>query len=595
MTQATLAPSPRVRTWFTAPSFGAFRQDFVAGATVAAISLPQSMAYALIAGVDPRFGLYTAIVFTAVAGLFGSSRHLINGPTGAVSLVIFSALAFIDPDAKLDAYEAMFLLAVMVGFVQITIAVTRLGDVTRYISESVVTGFIAGAAFLTIIGQVANALGVKAQGTGHQHVLHRLYLTVTQTDTFNYKAIAISASAAAFAIFGRQLMRRLGLPQIEMLLAVIVLSAVAYLLGWSEAAPGIKPAIPLIEAIPAALPGFHIPSIKTEWVLDLSSSAVSIGILGLLEALAIAKAIAHKSRQQLDYNRQCLAEGLGNLVGGFFRCMPGAGSLSRTAINYHAGAVSRFSGVFTAAIVAVVVLLLGPLAVYIPKAVLAGLLIVAAARLIDLERIRYTAIASRSDAILLFTTAFAAVFVDVEFAILIGSAVSIVWYTLRTARLKVQELVVTPEQVVRARISSDPPGRDVLIIDLEGELFFGAAPDLDKHLRAAVDEAVKRQTRYIVLRLKRVRNPDAVALEVLDVFLQEAHRDGLAVMLAGVRPDLLAALRRMGITKRHSEDLIFAEQEKDYSATLDAVRKAYDLAANANRRETGNTAAYYLV
>lgn len=595
MTQATFAPSPRVRIWFKAPSFGALRQDLVAGATVAAISLPQSMAYALIAGVDPRFGLYTAIVFTAVAGLFGSSRHLINGPTGAVSLVIFSALAFIDPDAKLDAYEAMFLLAVMVGFVQIVIAVTRLGDVTRYISESVVTGFIAGAAFLTIIGQVANALGVKAQGTGHQHVLYRLYLTLTQTDTFNYKAIAISAGAAAFAIFGRKLMRRLGLPQIEMLLAVIVLSMIAYLLGWSQSAPGIKPAVPLIEAIPAALPGFHIPSVKPEWLLDLSSSAVSIGILGLLEALAIAKAIAHKSRQQLDYNRQCLAEGLGNLVGGFFRCMPGAGSLSRTAINYHAGAASRLSGVFTAAIVAVTVLLLGPLAAYIPKAVLAGLLIVAAARLIDLERIRYTAIASRSDAFFLFTTAFAAVFVDVEFAILIGSAVSIVWYTLRTARLKVQELVVAPEQVVRARIPSDPPGRDVLIVDLEGELFFGAAPDLDKHLRNAADEAMRRQARYIVLRLKRVRNPDAVALEVLDVFLKEAHRDGLTIMLAGVRPDLLAALHRMGIAERHGEDLIFAEQEKDYSATLDAVRKAYDLAANTNRRDTENNAAYYLV
>lgn len=595
MTQATLAPSPRVRIWFKAPWFGALRQDLVAGATVAAISLPQSMAYALIAGVDPRFGLYTAIVFTAVAGLFGSSRHLINGPTGAVSLVIFSALAFIDPDAKLDAYEAMFLLTVMVGFVQIVIAVTRLGDVTRYISESVVTGFIAGAAFLTIIGQIANALGVKAQGTGHQHVLYRLYLTLTQTDTFNYKAIAISAAAAGFALFGRKLMRRLGLPQIEMLLAVIVLSMTAYLLGWSQSAPGIKPAVPLIEAIPAALPGFHIPSVKPEWLLDLSSSAVSLGILGLLEALAIAKAIAHKSRQPLDYNRQCLAEGLGNLVGGFFRCMPGAGSLSRTAINYHAGAASRFSGVFTAAIVAVTVLLLGPLAAYIPKAVLAGLLIVAAARLIDLERIRYTAIASRSDAFFLFTTAFAAVFVDVEFAILIGSAVSIVWYTLRTARLKVQELVVAPEQVVRARIPSDPPGQDVLIVDLEGELFFGAAPDLDKHLRDAADEAIRRQARYIVLRLKRVRNPDAVALEVLDVFLKEAHRDGLTIMLAGVRPDLLAALHRMGIAERHGEDLIFAEQEKDYSATLDAVRKAYDLAANANRRNTANNAAYYLV
>jgi len=595
MTPAALVPAPSARAWLEARSFATLRKDLIAGATVAAISLPQSMAYALIAGVDPRFGLYTAIVFTAVAGVFGSSRHLVNGPTGAVSLVVFSALAFMDPDAKLDAYEAMFLLAVMVGVVQIVIAVTRLGDVTRYISESVVTGFIAGAAFLTIIGQVASALGVKAQGTGHQHVLQRLYLTLTQPGPFNYKAILISGGAILFAIYGRKLMRRLGLPQIEMLLAVILLSGAAYLLGWSQSAPGVKSAIPLIEAIPAALPSFHIPTPKPEWLLDLSSSAVSIGILGLLEALAIAKAIAHKSRQQLDYNRQCLAEGLGNLVGGFFRCMPGAGSLSRTAINYQAGAQSRFSGVLTAAIVAVVVLLLGPLAAYIPKAVLAGLLIVAAARLIDLERIRYTATASRADAILLLTTALAAVFIEVEFAILIGSAVSVVWYTLRTARLKVQELVVAPEQVVRARIASDPPGGDVLIYDFEGELFFGAAPDLEKHLQAAADEAKKRHVRYIVLRLKRVRRPDAVALEVLDVFLKEAHQEGLTVLLAGIRPDLHAALQRMGIAKRHGEELIFAEEEKDYSATLTAVRKAYEFAANRLHERAASIPIYYLV
>jgi sulfate permease, SulP family len=595
MTDALLAPAPEAQSRFKAPSLATIRKDLIAGATVAAISLPQSMAYALIAGVDPRFGLYTAIVFTAVAGLFGSSNHLVNGPTGAVSLVVFSALAFIDPDAKLDAYEAMFLLAAMVGVVQIFIAVTRLGDVTRYISESVVTGFIAGAAFLTIIGQVANALGVKSQGTGHQHVLHRLYLTLTQPGPFNYKAILISGSAIIFAVYGKKLVRRVGLPQIEMLLAVIVLSGAAYLLGWSQSAPGVKALVPLIEAIPAALPTYHVPAIEPVWLFNLSSSALSIGILGLLEALAIAKAIAHKSRQQLDYNRQCLAEGLGNLVGGFFRCMPGAGSLSRTAINYNAGAVTRFSGVFTAVIVAIVVLLLGPVAAYIPKAVLAGLLMVAASRLIDLERIRYTATASRADAILLFTTALAAVLIEVEFAILIGSAVSIVWYTLRSARLKVQELVVAPEQVVRARIASDRVSGDVLIYDFEGELFFGATPDLERYLQAAADEAKKRHARYLVLRLKRVRSPDAVALEALDVFLKDAHAEGLTVLLAGVRPDLNSALERMGIAKRHGEALIFAEEERDYSATLAAVRKAYELSEQRSSERNAGLPVYYLV
>jgi sulfate permease, SulP family len=381
------------------------RKDFLAGSTVAAISLPQSIAYALIAGVDPRFGLYTAIVFTAVAAVLGSSRHLINGPTGAVSLVVFSALAFIDPEARHDAYEAMVLLAVMVGIVQVVIAVLRLGDLTRYISESVVIGFISGAAVLTIIGQVANALGVRAQGTGHQHVIYRLWLTLTQDAPINAKAVTISVGAMLLAIAGRRFVKRFKLPQLDMLFAVVAMSLAAYLLGWSQAGPGGKPPIPLIETVPAALPPFHVPEVQWGWLGNLSSSAMAIGVLGLLEALAIAKAIAHRSGQQLDYNRQCLAEGVGNVVGGFFWCMPGAGSLSRTAINYQAGAVTRFSGVFTAAVVAAAVYALAPLTAFIPKAVLAGLLVVAAARLIDVERLRYMLRGSRYDAVLLLATA----------------------------------------------------------------------------------------------------------------------------------------------------------------------------------------------
>src|SRR5450830_439817 len=445
-------------TWSTPPSHPSWlnlRADFLAGLTVAAISLPQSIAYALIAGVDPTFGLYAAIVFTAVAGLLGSSNHLVNGPTGAVSLVVFSALAFIDPSATSELYEALFLLAVLIGVVQILIAALRLGNLTRYISESVVTGFIVGAAVLTIIGQVASALGVKSQGTGHQHVLYRLWLTLTQEAPINPKAVAINLGAIVLAIVSRRLVKRYKLPQLDMLLVLLLVSGAAWAFGWSEHGPGIKPSVSLIESVPASLPGFHIPEIRWHWFIDLSGSAVAIAVLGLLEALAIAKAIAHKSGQELDYNRQIMAEGIGNLVGGFFRAMPGAGSLSRTAINYQAGAVSRFAGVFAALVVAVVVLALGPLTAYIPKAALAGLLIVAASRLIDVDRLRYVIKGSRYDALLLLATALAGVFVNIEFAILIGVLVSVAGYVPRASRLRSRELIVSPERVVRERLSQD--------------------------------------------------------------------------------------------------------------------------------------------
>ncbi|WP_026608007.1 SulP family inorganic anion transporter [Methylocapsa acidiphila] len=579
MTEADISKPASDANWLSAHALRTIRKDFLAGVTVAALSLPQSMAYALLAGVDPRFGLYTAIVFTAVAGVFGSSRHLVNGPTGAVSLVVFSALAIFEPEARLDSFEAMFLLAIMIGIVQIAIAVTKLGDLTRYISESVVTGFIVGAATLTIIGQVANAFGIKSQGTGHQHVLYRLYLTLTQEAPFNLKAVAISGGAIVLAILSRHLVRRFKLPQLDTLFVFVALTLVAYFLGWSNNAAGDKSAISMIETVPSSLPKLHIPEVKLEWALDFTSSAAAIAILGLLEALAIAKAIAVKSGQRLDYNRQILAEGLGNLVGGFFRCMPGAGSLSRTAINYQAGAVTRFSGVFTAAVVAVTVMLFAPLASYVPKALLAGLLIVAAVRLFDIERLRYILRGSLYDAVLLLATAISAIAINIEFAILIGSAVSIAWYVTRAAKLKATELIVTPERVVRERVPADPESRGVLIYDFEGELFFGAAPDFERYLVRIGQEARSRNIKYIVLRLKRVRNPDAVALEVLDIFLNDARRRGLAVLLAGVRPSLFAAFTQIGIIEQHPPEFIFTEEAEDYSATLKAIRRAYALAA----------------
>ncbi len=283
------------------------RRDFVAGATVAAIAIPQAMAYALIAGVDPRFGLYSAIVVTLIASIFGSSSHLINGPTNAISLVVFSSL--IGFDARFDAYQAMFLLGVMVGITQILIAVFKLGDLTRYISESVVLGFMAGAGLLVAIGQIGNFLGVSKAGGGGHSVLVRLWETVTQSGPFNLCAIGLGLGTLLVALFLRRVTNKYKLPQMDMLVALIIAAVVATYFGWSTPKPDGKTVISVVGTVPAALPSFHIPEIKFEWVTHLLGSAVAISFLGLLEALAVAKSIATHTRQPLDYNRQCLAEG----------------------------------------------------------------------------------------------------------------------------------------------------------------------------------------------------------------------------------------------------------------------------------------------
>jgi SulP family sulfate permease len=579
------------------------RKDIVAGLTVAAISLPQAMAYALIAGVDPRFGLYSAIVVTAVGSLFGSSSHLMNGPTNAISLVVFSALAFIDPDARADAAQAMCLLGILVGIIQIFIAVFKLGDLTRYISESVVIGFMAGAGLLIALGQVANFVGLKDRGSGHQHVLHRFWITVTQGGAPNYYALGVGAGTILLVLVLRRLVRKFRLPQIEMLTALILGACIAAFLGWSKPSAQGKTILSVVGNVPASLPAARIPDIKWGWIPGLSGSAFAISCLGLLEALAIAKSIAHQTRQKLDYNKQCLAEGLANLTGGFFQCLPGSGSLTRSAVNHQSGAATRASGVFASIAVAVVLLLAAPLARFIPKCSLAGILIVIAVRLVDWKRLRYVLRASRYDAALVGITAFSAVFISIEFSILIGVALSIVLFVPRAARLRVSELIVTPEGLVRPKLPEDSPATDLLIFDLEGELFFGAAPELERYLDEITRRTQVEGIRYVVLRVKRTRNPDFVSLEHLEHFLRESAAQGLTVLLAGVRPDFSKGLSNLGFGDWLPADRVFHEEAKVYSATLNAVRHAYELSGKKpparrdkiEKPEDGKEEFYYLV
>ena len=568
------------------------RRDLVAGATVAAIAIPQAMAYALIAGVDPRFGLYSAIVVTLVASIFGSSSHLINGPTNAISLVVFSALTGFD--ARFDAYQAMFLLGVMVGVTQILIAVFKLGDLTRYISESVVLGFMAGAGLLVAIGQVGNFLGVaKTGGSGHSVLVH-LWETLTQSGPFNLYAIGLGLGTLLAALLLRRVTNKYKLPKMDMLVALIIASVVATYFGWSTPKPDGKTIISVVGTVPAALPAFHIAEIKFDWATHLLGSTVAISFLGLLEALAVAKSIATRTRQPLDYNRQCLAEGIGNLVGGFFQSLPGSGSLTRSAINYQSGAITRMSGIYSSIIVGIVVLALGPYARFIPKSALAGLLFITAARLIDWKRLAYAIRASRFDAALVYVTAFAAIFISVEDSILIGVAVSLLLFVPRVSKLGIRELIVTPERVVRERLPDEPRSNSLLIYDLEGELFFGAAPELDHYLDQITQETIRTGIDYVVLRLRRTRNPDVVAIEHLEKFLRDAEKRGVTVLLAGVRPNLAKILRNLHFNEWLPTDRIYPEKEEIYSATLNAVRRACRVLTREDKTDE-KEAVYYLV
>ena len=463
---------------------------------------------------------------------------------------------------------------------------------------------MAAAAFLLAVGQLGNALGVRDKGNGHMQVLHRVWLTLCHGDAINYRALALSVAAVLSALALRKLVQRYRWPQIDMLAVLIITALIAYLAGWSVPAAGGHTAVSVAAKIPRSLPTPHIPEVvHTSWLPELSTSALAIAFVGIIEALSIAKAIAYQTQQNIDYNRQIMAEGLANLTGGFFQSLPGSGSLSRSAINYQSGAATRFSGIVSAATVAAALLLFAPLLHYVPQPALAGLLLVTAARLVDFKRLVYTLKASRYDAGLVIVTALTGVAIDLDKSVLVGVALSILLFVPRAAKLQAKELIVTPERVVRERVAGDPVDPSIVIYDLEGELFFGAAPELERYLLELRKRIEADNIKFVVLRLKRVRHPDVVCIEHIEHFLREQAARGVTALMAGVRPDTLAVAHNVGFQRWFPTDHIFPEEDEEYSATLKAVRYARrNLAAlnhhvplTTNSEHAEDPDLYYLV
>jgi SulP family sulfate permease len=574
-------------------SLRSLRLDLQAGLTVAAVAVPQAMAYASIAGLPPQYGLYTAIVMTAVGALLDSSRQLINGPTNAISIALLSALVAIgDPQEKLAAAVVM---ALLVGVAQTGITLLRLGDLTRFISHAVIVGFTVGAAVLLVLDQLKHLLGLPSQGQPGDHFLVRFGKTMASIGKVNLWAVAIGAGTIVLVLGVRLVGGWLKVRLPDFLLAVLAMAGVVWALGLDGKGVGV------VGEIPPRLPSFEVPDIRWAQIRHLSGGALAIALLGLLEAIAMAKAIAAQTGQKLDINQQCLSEGVANLTGSFFQCFPGSGSLTRSAINQQAGAASQWSGVIAAGAVAVTVLVFAPVAYYIPRAALAGILMVSAARLVDRRLLLYHLRTTRFDAGIVLATAVSAVAISVEFCILIGVFLSFLLYVPRAARLHLTELTLTPERVIRERLPSDAPCSRMLLYSLEGELFFGSAPDLETHL-ATIERRAVPGIRVVVLRLKRVRNPDAVCLGLFEQFLERMEARKVTVLLCGVRRDLARVLRSSGLEARLGPSRIFRETPALMSSTLEAVRHGYDLlghdlCATCPRRDDagGKEGWYYMI
>lgn len=525
-----------------------FRFDLIAALTVAVVALPQTMAYAMIAGVHPAYGLYSGIVLTIIASSFGSSNQLATGPTNAICLLIAS---YMIPFAGNDNFfPNLFLLTFLVGAIQLTMGVLRLGSLVNYVSHSVIVGFTAGAGIIIAMGQLNNLIGVQLPN-GHLSSIGKVVACFQNIGKINYHAFGVGIFTIAIILICKKINKNLP----GALLGVIFSVILVMVLGLENYA------VKVVGQIPQAIPPLSIPNFNLSAIRDLGTGATVIAIIGLVEAVSIPKAIASKTHQKIDPNQEFIGQGMANLGGSFFSSIAGSGSFTRSAITYQNGGKTKLTGVLVGAIILVVLIFLAPFARYIPNASLAGVIMLVAYSMIDKKALTKVLTANRNDAIVLLVTMLTTIFAPhLEQAIYAGVVISIFLY------LKDSGVIVKTfsgfrgsdgryvEQIVNGQSTS------ISIYQLEGNLYFGSSADLEKKLNDSYTDS-----KVFLIRFKGVSIIDITALEVIESFINRSLGVDKRVILSGVTPKILNMLSKMHIVDHVGKENIFMEDDEIFA------------------------------
>jgi len=464
-------------SWWPNVNRTTLRVDFLAGLTGAIVVLPQGVAFATIAGMPPEYGLYAGMVPAIVAALFGSSWHLVSGPTTAASIVLFSVLsAHAEPGTALYIQLALTL-TFMVGVVQLVMGFAKLGTLVNFISHSVVIGFTAGAAILIATKQIQHFFGIEiTRGADFIETLKQFTLQITDVNPY---VLTVSVITLILGIATRRLFPRAP----YMIVAMLGGSLMAVIMSHLSGPEG---TIPAVGALPAVLPPLSSPDFSMDTLRELAPGVIAVTLLALTEAVSIARALAVRSGQQIDGNQEFIGQGLSNIVGSFFSAYVATGSFNRSGLNYEAGARTPLASIIAALLLMLIVLFVAPLVAYLPNAAMAAILFLVAWGLIDFHHIRQILQASRSETAIMATTFFATLLLDLETAIMLGVMLSLGIYLSRTSRPNVLARVPDPDSprrkfvTVQGELSECPQLR---IIRIDGSLFFGAISHVQEQLQ----------------------------------------------------------------------------------------------------------------
>ncbi|EKE16449.1 MAG: hypothetical protein ACD_11C00017G0039 [uncultured bacterium] len=515
------------------------QKDLIAGFIGAVIVLPQGVAFATIAGLPPEYGLYSAIVPAIVAALWGSSRHLVSGPTTAISLVVFASLSPFAEVASSEYVKLALTLSLLVGMIQLIMGWMRVGKLLNFVSHTVIVGFTAGASILIISSQIKNFFGIKiAQGSSFYETIHTF---ISKFDQINYYVLAVGLITLASGIIIRKVF-----PKIPyMIPAMLIGSLVGFFLNknFGFDITGIK----TVGALPATLPPFSTPSFDFEIIKKMASPALAITMLALTEAVAISRAVALRSGQKINGNQEVIGQGMSNIFGSFFSAYPSSGSFNRSGLNYESGAKTPFASVFAAAFLAIIILFVASLAKFLPIAVMAGILFLVAWGLIDFHHIKNIFKASRSEMGLLVITFLSTLFLELEFAIFVGIFLSIMNYLRNTSKPLLECLVPDAKHFNHKFMPFDGSPRcpQLGIFRISGSLFFGSVNNIEQEMFRLLEK--NPQKKNILFIFSGVSMIDLTGIEFLREQIKSFRKKGGDVFLSNVNNVVLKRMEKAGL------------------------------------------------
>jgi len=543
-------------TWWDRVNRRSLMADFLAGLTGAVIVLPQGVAFAMIAGLPPEYGLYTAMVTSVVAALFGSSWHMVSGPATAISIVVFSAVSKHAVPGSSEFIQLAFVLTFLAGAYQFVLGVARMGTLVNFVSHTVIIGFTAGAAILIATSQVRHVLGIDLPpGESFLHTWVNVFQRLGMTQR---NSLMVGLLTLLMAAIGKKWIPKWP----YLLMALFMGSGLSVLLGGKAAG------ILYVQEIPGQLPPLSLPELSMANIRKLASDAFAIALLGLIEAVAIARAIATQTQQRIDGNQEFIGQGLSNLIGSFFSSYAGSGSFTRSGINYTAGAQTPLSTIFAAIFLALILLLVAPLTGYLPIAAMGGIILFVAYNLVDVDYIRQIFKAGPTEIAVLLVTFFATLFLELEFAIYFGVLLSLVFYLQRTSKPKVVVMAPNPDDPKRkftnlARMEL-PECPQMQVIRIDGSLFFGAVSHVVNELDTLKDE----EKPYTLLIAQGINFVDIAGAALLVQEAQKHRKLGGDLFIAGLKKYVVEYLAKSGFLEQLGEDHFFASK-------YEAIAKIY--------------------